>query len=109
MGGSGSGNRYRSGTKRTADACQSIDVRRWQREGRLQSGSYFRWVWSRNGEETTSIGVLVHHEGVELRYVVSPNTDEPEQIQYTVPLAWTPCTYGGQRPWFLCPGVVNGR
>ena len=26
-----------------------------------------------------------------------------------VSLAWTRCHYGGQRPWFICPGVVNGR
>jgi hypothetical protein len=24
-------------------------------------------------------------------------------------LTWTPCRYGGQRPWFIYPGVVNGR
>lgn len=20
-----------------------------------------------------------------------------------IPIAWTPCTYGGERPWFVCP------
>ncbi len=25
-----------------------------------------------------------------------------------VPLEWTPCNFGGERPWFVCPGVVNG-
>lgn len=27
----------------------------------------------------------------------------------TVSLLWTPCQFGGQRPWFLCPGLVNGQ
>ena len=22
-------------------------------------------------------------------------------------LEWTPCNFGGERPWFVCPGVVN--
>lgn len=30
-------------------------------------------------------------------------------MAYTVPLTWTPCTKGGERPYFTCPGRVNGR
>lgn len=25
-----------------------------------------------------------------------------------VPLEWTPCNFGGERPWFLCPGARCG-
>src|SRR5215218_9436332 len=109
MGGSGSGAWYRYGSKATADRCHSIDVRRWQREGNLQPGNHFRWVWSRDDQEIASIGVLVETAAVELRSVVNPKTDDVGKIEYTVPLTWTPCTYGGRRPWFVCPGVVEGR
>lgn len=30
-------------------------------------------------------------------------------MDYTVPLAWTPCHFGGSRPWFVCPGRDCGR
>jgi hypothetical protein len=26
-----------------------------------------------------------------------------------VPLSWTACNLGGQRPWFFCPGAGCGR
>ena len=109
MGGSGSGNRYRWDTKTTADSCHAIDVRRWHREGKFRPGTTFSWAWLRDDVIRASIGVVVHEHGVELRYTVSPNTEQAEKVQYTIPLTWTPCTYGGRRPWFLCPGVVDGR
>jgi hypothetical protein len=28
---------------------------------------------------------------------------------YTVPVVWTQCHFGGKRPYFTCPGVVNGE
>ncbi|WP_245537399.1 hypothetical protein [Thiocystis violascens] len=30
-------------------------------------------------------------------------------MEYAVPLDWTNCTYGGSRPWFLCPATGCGR
>src|SRR5262249_51102878 len=24
-----------------------------------------------------------------------------------ITLVWTPCHYGGQRPWFQCPGIIR--
>jgi hypothetical protein len=32
-----------------------------------------------------------------------------ESIIYPVAIDWTPCNYGGERPWFLCPGRGYGR
>jgi hypothetical protein len=52
-------------------------------------------------------GVLA--DAVELAYTARTGSDEPRQVHYTVPLTSTPCTYGGRRRWFLCPGVVAGR
>ena len=68
MGGQGSGHRYRWDTKSTAEDCRSIDVRRWHRDGLLKPGHWFRWIWSTDGQERASIGVLVKHDAVELSY-----------------------------------------
>ena len=35
--------------------------------------------------------------------------EEWQGVEEPVRLTWTRCNYGGQRPWFICPGVVNGR
>lgn len=32
-----------------------------------------------------------------------------KDVDETVSLVWTSCHYGGNRPWFLCPGGINGR
>ncbi len=38
----------------------------------------------------------------------SKSGGEWEDVKEPVPLEWTPCNFGGERPWFVCPGVVNG-
>jgi hypothetical protein len=32
-----------------------------------------------------------------------------QNVNESIPLTWTPCHYGGQRPWFRCPGWGCGR
>lgn len=108
MGGLGSGNYYRFGKKDTAEECRSLDVRRWQREGILEPGRVFGWAWHRDGREISSIGVAVLRDAVELSYSVE-SEGRIEDVRYTVPFSWTACNFGGKRPWFVCPGVVNGR
>jgi len=34
---------------------------------------------------------------------------EWEEVRELVPLSWTACNFGGERPWFLCPGTGCGR
>lgn len=39
-----------------------------------------------------------------LSYMLTPATGEGTEYEYRVPLEYTPCNFGGVRPWFLCPG-----
>jgi len=34
---------------------------------------------------------------------------EWEEVQQSVTLTWTPCNFGGEWPWFICPGADCGR
>ena len=34
---------------------------------------------------------------------------EWEDVWEPVPLTWTECNFGGERSWFVCPGVACGR
>jgi hypothetical protein len=100
MGGSGSGRRY--GSKGTTSDYFQLDVRHWHREGRLTAGNVFWWV--ERCLPTSFIRVQVERFLV----VLARGTRNWDGI-YTGPsqpvwVEWTPCHYGGKRPWFLCPG-----
>ena len=56
-----------------------------------------------------SIDVFVYQDRLILSYHHrSGPSGEWEDVEEPVPLAWTPCNVGGERPRFVCPGVVNG-
>jgi hypothetical protein len=114
MGGAGSGSWYRFNKKTTVEECRSLDVRRLLREGLLKPGRLFSWSWSRAGREVASIGSLVEGDDCPERVVLlfrhrSGPSAEWEDVREQVDLAWTACNFGGERPWFICPGAGCGR
>jgi hypothetical protein len=114
MGGTGSGNWYRFNKKTTTDECQTIDVRYLHRNGLLQPGHSFSLRWSRAGRQTGSIGGIVDGSRppkcMTLLYRHrSGSGGEWEKVRERVPLEWTPCNFGGERPWFICPEAGCGR
>jgi hypothetical protein len=36
-------------------------------------------------------------------------TPAQERVEDIAPLQWTPCNFGGSRPWFVCPGEGCAR
>ena len=56
------------GGRTTCESCQSIDVRRWHRAGRLKPGQIFSTKWSCDGEPTGSITVRSELDAVVLTY-----------------------------------------
>lgn len=107
MGSTGSG---RQGGGRCTDNMRALDVRKIHREGLLSPGRLFSWRWSCNGETTARIDLHVDVDRVFLSYRSRRHFDaEWESINYAVGFAWTPCTLGGRRVWWLCPGVGCGR
>lgn len=100
MGGYTSG---RHGGKSCTDDIPSLDIRRIQQEGLLKSGLTFGWNWSRRSKTMSSIGVSVGIDSVTLSYLQSWRGGDWQSCSDTVLLTWTPCNYGGQRAWWLCP------
>jgi hypothetical protein len=109
MGGRGSGRRWRVGAADCTDDYRSLDVRRWQREGLLTHGSWFRWQWTRNGSTVASIHVMTDADHVTLAYRHRQGGEDWRAEEYPVALSWTRCTFGGRRAWFLCPATGCGR
>jgi hypothetical protein len=114
VGGVGSGSWYRFNKKRTTEECRSLDVRKLHQEGLIESGCRFSWSWSRAGRQTASIGGVVLGSSrpermvLMFRYRSAPST-EWEEVHQPVALTWTPCNFGGERPWFICPEAGCGR
>jgi hypothetical protein len=108
MGGIGSGRRYPGG-KDTTSAHRSLDARYLQREGLLTPGRSCALKWTRNGETEASIGLRAEVDRLILNYRYQSGGGDWRPMKYPVRLARTPCTYGGARPWFLCPAAGCGR
>jgi hypothetical protein len=76
----------------------------------LKPGTSFRSSWSRGGKEAASIRGFAYRDRLTLSYRRRSGLGgEWEDVKEPVPLEWTPCNFGGERPWFLCPGVVSGK
>lgn len=108
MGGLGSGRPSGSGRSRTED-CRSLDVNRLHREGCLHPGWAGGWSWTVDGERVAWIGLRAELDRLRLVYRVRIGGGDWEDIVESVHIARVPCGYGGARPYFFCPGVVNGK
>lgn len=106
MGGYGSGRRAFS---QKAEDTRSLDVNRMHREGCLLPGRKGSWVWLRDGEEVGRIGYRAGDNLLTLDYRMRLYGGDWESITETIRITHTDCHYGNKRPYFRCPGVVNGR
>jgi hypothetical protein len=107
MGGFGSGRPSGLG-RRKVEACRSIDVDRLHRDGCLKPGSRCDSYWTRDGERVGSIHLRAEADWLHLTHRVRIGGGEWEDVTETVDIIRVPCRLGGARPYFVCPGVVNG-
>jgi hypothetical protein len=99
-----------SGARTSCESCRSIDIRRWRREGLLSAGHFTcSWRYS-SGERSGSINVSTERDAVLLTYRIRHGlTAEWKPINQQVPITWTDCHFGGQRPWFICQMYSHGQ
>lgn len=107
--------RWSYSSRSTTGECKSISVKFLNThhyfDGYVRAGGM---KWSRNGEETGSIGFVISiiegDEYIRFQYAQSNrNTAEKTELDYKALLVSTPCHFGGRRWWFICPLVVNGN
>ena len=108
MGGWGSGRRRDS--KRAQETVKRIDIRFMHQQGLIQRREGFGVTgfgslsWSCNGRPTGSVGYEVTDYGLILNYhYAGPHDTDMHPVQQTIRFDRTPCHYGGERLWFLCP------
>lgn len=107
MGGFGSGRPNGSGRAKV-ESCRSIDVNRLHKTGCLHPGWWGGWQWTHDGERVAWINLRAEADRLYLSYRVRIGGGEWEDVGETVRIVHVPCRYGGARPYFICPGVVNG-
>lgn len=89
------------------EECFNLDIRKLHRDGYLKSGMRGSSKWSRKGEEIAFIDwrVTKGKGNLRLLYTVTRPDGEKKEYNYTAPISWTKCNFGGERPWFLCPNT----
>ena len=127
MGGFGSGRREYATTP-TVEECRHLDVDRimqYTKQPGRKRPVYWgdpddpeAWITvEADGERALDnetrhpgLGDEIRAARLRLSYTITdPRTDESEDVEYPVPLEYTACNFGGYRPWFRCPGQVDGE
>jgi hypothetical protein len=99
------------------EACLTLDANRWMREGILTPRSCLTgaWRWTYGNGRECSVAYEANtlcqcRPFVRLWYSWSqPATQEEGSEDYRVSLTTTAPWFGGQRWWFVCPLVIDGR
>jgi len=112
MGGYGSTRWTWERTRHDTDPLLSLDVRWMKRSGYLRPGAFATVSWSCRGEPSGTIVTRMNRDGdcLTLDYKTRANGETDwTPHQQPVWLDTTPCNYGGERSWFLCPGCHGRR
>ena len=108
MGGLGSGRPSGSGHVKV-ESCRSLDVNRLHQEGCLRSGWCGNWQWQRDGKLVAWINLRADQDQLHLTYRVRIGGGDWEEVMESILIVRVACRYGGARPYFMCPGVVNSQ
>ena len=105
MGGYGSGRPRRN---QLAEDCRTLDVNRLNREGCLKPGWSGNWLWHRDGKQVAGISLGAQQSRLIVSFRITEKTGDYYDVEQSIPIIRAPCNYGGNRPFFGCPGVVDG-
>lgn len=111
MGGYGSTRWGWARTRQDTDPLLWLDVRILHRQGALKPGAVSAQAWTRGGKPSGDIGTRMSGDGetLTLIYRTQRRGQEWRDVCDPIELDWTPCNYGGERPWFTCPGCRRRR
>lgn len=105
--------RYYSSKKEKADFLNKVRIYWLKEHGYLNGYSYGGIEWTSWSESKSSINIQssVRSDDKYIRFIYTQtdkNNGEKKDFDYKIPLATTPCQYGGSRYWFICPWYKNG-
>jgi len=91
----------------TAEETNRLDIRYLARHGMLHRG-FYTMSWRRGDQDAGSIGLRItdedpHPGALTLEYRGRARGGQWQDVEQQLMIDWTACTYGGHRPWLLCP------
>lgn len=69
----------------------------------MQHGAIGTISWTYGEQPHGYINVRGSTNGVVFSYKITINGKDPKSIKHQIRIEWTPCHFGGSRPWFTCP------
>ncbi len=102
-------------SKTEADNIKKIETHFLKKQGYFSSWQFGTITWTnRYSGHQSSVSIEVSPHGDEkylrINYTqTNRDTDEKKDFDYKIPLTTTPCRYGGERYWFICPMYKSGR
>ena len=97
--------------KEVVENCRIMSIFNLWRDGLLKlRGCQWETRWLDIYDQVTdSAGMSFQGDSLRISYrIVGSGDSKSEDISYSIPVVYTGCNFGGSRPWFLCPGEVNG-
>ena len=92
-------------TRKDTDPLLKLDIRTLHKMGALQPTALTTHEWKRGPDPAGSMQTYMRASGDALTLIYSRRVNDEtwENVKEPVWLDATPCTYGGERPWFRCP------
>ena len=92
----------------TVEGSRPLDVMKLARAGYLSGSRTGGWKWTYGDGTTAFIGITGGRQAITLDYRIRSSGEDWQTVQQRVPVRWTPCRFGGERPWFVCDVLANG-
>jgi hypothetical protein len=92
----------------TVEGARSLDVMKLARAGYLSGPRHGGWQWTYRDETRAVISITAGRDAVTLDYRVRSGGEDWQHVDQRVPIRWTSCRLGGERPWFVCDVQANG-
>jgi hypothetical protein len=92
----------------TVEGTRSLDVMQLARAGYLADPRSGGWIWTYRDGTSARIDFQGCRHEIVRDYRVRSYGEEWQSVHQRVPIRWTPCRFGGERPWFVCNVSANG-
>ncbi|MBV8592161.1 MAG: hypothetical protein JO212_19250 [Acetobacteraceae bacterium] len=103
MAGNYASGRTRGSGRNRVERYLALDVNQLHSAGCLCSGWEGSWQWSHGGQQIAAISLRLADDRLHLDYSWSG-----EDVSELVRISRVRCRFGGTRPYFECPGGLNG-
>ncbi len=92
----------RPARKGKAEHCLRLNLNKVRQAGLLRSGASGIWAWHRDGNQIGTVGLRCLDGLLRVECQI-----DGSEAGHAIPLDFTPCFFGGVRPWFRCPSCFR--